>query len=398
MESRFAEATERIAQLETRPEGGVSEEASDDERLDEANERIAELEAQLEDLRSEGGADWESERERLVGAVEALRGRVDQAEQEAEDARRRLASAGSREPQPSDDRLAHRRERLRAYREALRGREEKVRKGGDALRSRFEAAERLLAQREELVAVRHALDEAQCEIEERRVRSRVFVNLFCVVMIVATLGALSWVGAKQMVPGMYAASMTVAADDHGRLATNEELAGWTRFHTELLKDPRFLEVAAERMKRRGITTLATAPELETMLAESFDYDDSTPGELKLELRGRGATRTQRILETLGTALVSQANAARRVRTDAMVTKIAENAKPTAGAIENEHLIVAGSIFGGSILAVGLLGGLLWRHMSASKVKFEQQDQIDLILEEARWGDATTRGGIDRRAA
>jgi len=265
------------------------------------------------------------------------------------------------------------------------------------LRGRFERCERLLKQREELVAVRAALEEAQNKVEESKVRSHVFTNLLSVVAMVATLAAFSWVGARQIVPGEYAVKTVIAADANGRTASPQELEDWRAFHVDMLEDPRFLETAAARMKRRGITTLGTASELKAMLARDFDYDDSKPGELTFELRGIGSSRTERILETFATALVGHANAARQLRADSTITMISMNAEASREPIDHDHLIYAGTLFGGGVVLVGVMGVYFWRRLKFAKVKFEQQDQIDLILDQARWGDPTAGAKLDRAA-
>jgi hypothetical protein len=209
------------------------------------------------------------------------------------------------------------------------------------------------------------------------------------------LGALSWVVAGQVAPATYAARAVVGADTTGKTVAEDQLAEWERYHESLLMDPRIIEVAADRMGRRGIASLSEPGALTARLNGDMSHESAVAGRLTIELRGPGAAKAQRELETYVTALVSQANAGKEHRSDGLATIIAEAPNTLGGPITDARPIFAVVIFGGSLAAFSVLGTLVWRRLAAAKVKLEREEQIDSVLTNEVWERAAASAQSSR---
>lgn len=282
--------------------------------------------------------------------------------------------------------LARRRERLAKYRFAVRQQADKVRKGQAALRKRFEACEQLLAQRAELSAAHAAITEYQRKMQRRRASSGVAVAALCSTLSLAVLAGLSWAVSREITPGTFAVSTTLTADTHGRDFSGAELGEWQRFHEELVLDPRFYERVAQRMQRRGITSLAQASAVAERLRTDFSVSSSKNGEINLELRGKGAQKTERELDTIASTLASEANAARGERADGASTSPPTPAKASSRPLDHTQMFTAGGIFGGGTLVGVILGSLAWRRLASAKTRFEEDATISQTLDEKNWPD------------
>jgi hypothetical protein len=58
-------------------------------------------------------------------------------------------------------------------------------------------------------------------------------------------------------------------------------------------------------------------------------------------------------------------------------------------LDNTRIETAGMIFGGSTGLTLLMGGVLWRRLSAAKARFERDSRMDPLLDDAQW-DLPTR--------
>lgn len=282
--------------------------------------------------------------------------------------------------------LAHRRARLSRYRFAVRQQAEKVRKGQAALRKRFEACEQLLAQRAELSAAHAAITDYQRKMQKKRASSGVGVAALCCTLSLAVLAGLSWAVAREVTPGTYAVNTSLAADTHGRDLSGAELAEWQRFHEELVTDPRFYERVAQRMQRRGIPSLAQASAVAERLRTDFSVSSSKNGEINLELRGKGAQKTERELDTIASTLASEANAARGERADGASTTPPTPAKAASRPMDDTQMFTAGGIFGGGSLIGVILGSFAWRRLASAKTRFEEDATLAQTLDESKWPD------------
>jgi len=152
---------------------------------------------------------------------------------------------------------------------------------------------------------------------------------------------------------------------------------------QLIIDPGLMEVAADRMERNGIESLATPGALAARIRADLDQQSPAPGQIVLQLRGVGKDKTVRTLDTFVNSVVSQSNAGKERRVDGLATKVIEVAT-SAGALSDLRPIYALGIFGVGFVLAAVGGVAVWRRLSASKVQFEEEANIDAILESTNW--------------
>ncbi|KAA0215037.1 MAG: hypothetical protein DYG94_03700 [Leptolyngbya sp. PLA3] len=296
-------------------------------------------------------------------------------------ASRRIAA-----PDERDEFITLRRERLSRLRLALREQTRKVRRANALLQERFDQCERLLSRRAELAAAHQALQQQRERAGRAQARSATAGVMLAFAATLAVLLGLSWVLAEKISPGEYAASAAMEADITERALNEQELSEWQTYHEQLLEDPRFMETAADLLKRRGITTLATPGALDAYLDTSLTMESPADGKLNLELRGQGSTRTERVLDTLVVAMARAGNRTRGRRLDGATTVVVEPAAARRDPLDQTRLTCAGAIFGGGFLLTSGLGLVVWKRMAAAKSKFEHDQQLEALLAEARWTD------------
>lgn len=343
----------------------------------------AQTEALAERLRKacEALVQLRDERKELTERVASLEAEFDRTRKLLSQAKSAGASAGQG---AHPVQVKRRRDRLALVRRLALERSQKIKKAEDALATRFEACERILAMRQELAEARELITAAQRKSERHRASGKTAALAFYGTAAAALLGVISWFGTQAMIPGQYAAHAMIAADAKGRNLGPGEYAEWQTFHENLVNDPAFMEVAAERMARRGIIELGKAADLSEAAKKSLSATGGNTGELKLEWRGEGAERTQRILDTLVTALASQANAARERRVDGAVTEIKTAATAGIERLDTDYRYIAAGVWGGSMVLIFGLGTLIWRRLANAKATFEGSVTVDTTLDARRW--------------
>lgn len=279
-----------------------------------------------------------------------------------------------------------RRERLSRLRVALREQTRKVRRANALLQERFDQCERLLSRRAELAAAHQAIQQQRERAGRAQARSATVGVMLAFAATLAVLLGLSWVLAEKVRPGEYAAFAAIEANSTERALSERELSEWQTYHEQLLKDPRFVETVADLLKRRGIASLATPGALSAYLDGSLTMESPGDGRINVELRGQGATRTERVLDTVVVAMARTGNRTRGRRMDGATTVVVEPAAAGRDALDQTRLTYAGSIFGGGFLLTSCLGLVVWKRMAASKSKFEHDQQLEALLTEARWTD------------
>lgn len=305
---------------------------------------------------SEGQAD-----QAVLDELEETRGKLREAASVIAELRERLDEASlahPTEPLTADaQHLVRRKRRLEYVRESLREEQAKVAKASALLRERSEA----IAARPGAAAPAPKR-EAPVKAGPLAGLARLGVGMAGVAIALVVLAGASWLAAGEVATPTYAASVTVAHDARGRSVLPEDLAGWQRFHEELMGDPRFYEFAAERMRQRGLLGLGDAVAVRSFVEDSVSWVSGRDGELKLEIRQQGADRAERVAETLAIALVGQANAARERRPDGLPSVVAQEAAAETRPLTNERPIYAGGILAGLVLVSAGLGGLLSRRL------------------------------------
>lgn len=296
-----------------------------------------------------------------------------------------LEQTASNEPKLDIDQWnVDRRARLGKMRKILAGDAEKIRMATEALRSRYDQCEQVLTKRSELAEAYEAISSAQRKYQHREVRSGVFLGLIGMAMITLSLAALSWFVSQRVEPGAYASQATMAAASGNVELSESGMSEWESYIAQLIEDPRFIEVAADRMKRRGIAEFGIPGELAKEMSASLDVASAMPGTLVLEYRGEGAQRSQRILDTFTVALASAANNARARRADSPLTIVESEAIAGKEPLDTRQLEMAGMIFGGGMLLTLIVGSVLWRKLSSAKAKFENDSRVQNLFDESQW--------------
>jgi hypothetical protein len=275
-------------------------------------------------------------------------------------------------------------------RHTLRDQAAKLGQAGESLRERYAECEKILAQRDSLATAQAALAESRKKLERLHAqasKSKATALVFYAVLGVAILAGFSWVVAGQLAPATFAATAIIAADGRGEQPSDDQLNEWQRYHETLLSDPRVIEIAAERMARRGIASLGSPGQLQAFLDRGFSHDSAAPGQLTLELRGQGATRLTRILDTYVAAVSSQSNASKEHRADGLATTVLTVASTGPGPIRDARLFYAAGVFAGGLALAICAVVLIWKRLSTAKVRFEQDQFVDAALAEANWKQA-----------
>lgn len=394
MEADRRAKEQRIAELEAKL-AAKGDHAEADASL---RARIAGLEQDVQ-IRNERIAELEKAGPRSTKdnqAAAALQAELDKSRAELKAARKQMqamkasldaAQASGPIPEQIGQAITTRWRRLRLMRTLLQEQGKKIQKAGEAIRGRYEQTEQLKGQRDELVAARNAIAEARKKLDRmtaRAAKGKAVSAVFHIIGILAALGGISWAVAGEVAPATFAARSTIAADNRTVAATPEQLAEWTKYHEELLKDPALMEVAADRMGRRGIESLATAGALSARLNADLSHEAPISGQIVMEFRGKGRGPTQRTLDTYVNALVSQSNAGKERRVDGLPTMIVETASVLDGPIVDPRPVYALAVFGAGFGLTGLLMLIIWKRLSAARTKFEEEAQIDALLDNVNW--------------
>jgi len=362
LQGQLAESQEAKSQSASKLEEALAAMGKLESEIAARDELIVEADARLQSL--------ESQSSELIATVERLN--------------TELGEAQSAPKVDADDWNQHRRSRLKKMRRILTGDAEKIRLATEALRSRYDQCEQVLTKRAELAQAYEVIVSAQRKYQTREVRSGVFVGLIGIAAITLVLGATSWFVSGRVSPGLYAAKVTLAASSGNATLSEAEMKQWERYITELTTDPRFLEVASERMKRRGISEFGVPGNLGAEMKKSLDVVSAMPGTVVMEYRGDGSARTERVLDTFAVALTSAANNARARRADSAMTTIEEPARSGSDPLDTRRIEAAGMIFGSGLLVTIIVGGVFWKKLSAAKSKFENDSRIEGLFDDSRW--------------
>ncbi len=336
----------------------------------------------------------EQEIARRDQAIVKLRERLEAAEREL--SRRGGLAADARAAGVSPAFATLRRERLRRYKSLLQAQARKIIQAQAAIQKRHGECEQVLSQRARLQAAWDELQRREKRLAASKSRSGAAVVVLCATLTVAVLAALSWTVAEKLWPGTYVARATLRADAHGRPAAPHELASWQAYHEDLVRNPQLLEIAAERMSRRGLAKLGSVADLRAKLDKDLYTQSAGAGELTIELRETGGERAKLVLDTYVTAIKSAADAARDGRAEDLGTLIAEPAAVLGAPVNDRRLQNAGMLLGGGCTAALLAGLLVWSRMAAAKRRFDESQAVQAALEEVEWSalEASMKKGVE----
>lgn len=375
------EEYEQVRTLEHEGTGAVAE------QLEASRGEVQELENVVEQLRERLKQEVVRRRElEEQGADAAMSEELESLRAENEQLRARPMQAAPM----TDERVAHKTQRLKAYRTAIKSRSEILRRGQEALKKRYEQAEKVLAQRADVARAHAQLTALGRKLEKRKATRGTGIAVLCVTLAMGVLAALSWAMSKQMVMGEYAAKCVIRADGRGRELTNEELTEWTKFHEELAADPRFADAVSKRMGRKGMAELGSPGAVAEVVRDRLTVTAPVPGELWLELRGKGESRVKRELDTISATLASEANMARTGQSFAAATGAPTPADTGGAPIDQSQLITAGVMMAAGTLFTLVVGYFVWKRLSQAKTKFEHDANMAAILDETNWGEAAAK--------
>ena len=397
LQSKLDKAIKTGKQLQSSSGSDQSTIAELHEQLAGRDKQIATIQAQHEEisaqLLTEQGSSSEAQAKisQMGDIIEAAGVQEQELTQELAELNELVASEQSKGRATTDEWTASRRERLSRVKSILRLQSYKIRRATEALRDRYDQCEQVLLKRTELVEAYQAISEAQTKLAKREARSGTLLGLSGIGLLVMMIAGASWFIAGQVVPGTYASRVTLTAKAGERALTTEDIASWQGYVEGLVTDPQFIEQAAARMKRRGISDLAIAGSLSAHMSESLDVVSAEPGKIEFEYRGDGSARTQRILDTFALTITSQANAARARRIDGALTSIESTSTLGDAPLDSARIETAGKIFGGSTLGTFVFGGIFWRRLAKVKANFERDNRVDPLFDEDSWE-------VDRKSA
>ncbi|MEO0632279.1 MAG: hypothetical protein AAFY46_16370, partial [Planctomycetota bacterium] len=144
-----------------------------------------------------------------------------------------------------------------------------------------------------------------------------------------------------------------------------------RYMSGLLTDPGLLEIASDRMRKRGLVSLARAPDLKDRLEQDLTSTKPAPGRLTLELVGEGSGPTRRALETYVVSLVAQSNATKQQRAGGTGTRVAADAAIVDEPLEDARVTYAAGFGGGGVVIALAIGSMVYRKLKAQHSRFEQ---------------------------
>lgn len=402
LQEQIVQRDEQIAELKlsvSRAEAATAE-ASAPSMIEERDRTIAELRAQVEELLTKpvptDGTEVTDELEAQIAqrdeAITLLRGRLDEAtareaelrEQAQTEQAQSAARAEGAEPRVSRN-FDRRKERLRQYKALLRDQARKIMAAQSALQRRHADCEIVLTNRARLAELAQQLARAEKKISAGKARHGAATAMLYMVITLALLAGASWEISKRVWPGTYIAQAVLEADVGRRTPKAEDLAAWQRDHEEMLSDPRLIEVAAERMQRRGLTSVGTPADLAARLKSDMYVQKSKNGSLTVELRGEGAERTALVLDTLVTSFKTVSDQGRDERSNDIGVNIAQAATPGTEPLMDKRMERAGGVFGGAALAVGLAGLVIWTRLVKAKKKFDHAAAVEAAMGEVDWG-------------
>jgi chromosome segregation ATPase len=384
----FARVSEEAEELRERLRTAEKtlNDAGNADALAERDQVIAELREKIESLSQSGGSAAANEGESSPEAAE-LRSRLDQALTEIEALRsNQNASSDSPEGGPTGPTPAEllRRDRLRRYKSLLQTQARKIVTAQSALQRRHADCEMVLTNRSRLAELAQQLARAEKKLTAGKARSGAATALMYMVVTLGIIAGLSWEVSKRIWPGTYIARCVLEADSGRRTPSADDLSQWQKDHKELLSDPRLMEMAAERMQRRGLAQTADPAGLAARLKDDMYVQSARPGSITVELRGEGAEKTALYLDTFATSFKAFADQSRDERTNDIGVTIAQAATPGAEPLMDKRIERAGGIFGGAVLAAGLAGLVIFSRLVRAKRKFDHAAAVEAALEEVDW--------------
>jgi len=370
--------------------------------LESAQAQLGEAQASLEATDSSGTAteaqleSFRSERDEARTKVQELNSALASAREELDAAQSLIEEAASvPTPAPPADRASQefvrrRRDRLGKYRELVERQAAKVIQAEALLAERIARMDtsasdesKLQPQLDALASERDGLkvklgqaakairqlkaSPAPAKLVVKKAPSRTLGSIAFVLLGVAALSATSWHFSGEFAHASYVAEMGIAPEIPASEMAEGESEAWLSYHESLTTDAQVLGLAAERLKRRGITSLADPIALREKIELDLDVMRTGEGGLGYTMRGTGGSATRRALETYVLTLVSFANDTRDYRKDGASTLVSVGAKAGDEPISSNRLELFGIIAGASLIVCAVLGFMFARLSRPSTV-------------------------------
>lgn len=390
LQTKLNEAIENGKQLAESSTGNTEQVEELTTKLAQRDEQVSAIRAKYDELSEQllaeqsKAEEQQSQIERFAELIDVSSDREKSLEAQIAELNELIDNAPESTGSIPDEWVSTRRERLDRVKTILRVNSDKVRRATEALRDRYDQCEKVLLKRSELVEAYQAVAEAQKKLAKREARSGTLLGLSGLGLLLMMIAGLSWFVAGQVTPGTYASRVTLAAQAGERTMSADDLASWQGYIEGLVTDPQFIEQAAQRMKRRGIESLAIPGTLGSHMSEALDVVAAEPGKVEIEYRGPGASSAQRVLDTYALTLTAQANSSRARRLDGALTTITDPASIGDAPLDTTRIETAGIIFGGSSFATLLFGGIFWRRLATLKANFERDSRVEPLFDDDSW--------------
>lgn len=388
--AELASARAKLAESEAARTKALETLASREKELTDARLIIDDLRGQL--------AQQEKDAKELEGVLEQLRERLrtEAAKTEAfaaqaQSLEARVSELASRPAPAGAPAAVHaggpgesRLRRIGLVRKLVREKTKKIRRVSEALGKRYEQCEQVLTLRQEVLAAKRSVEAVFKKQQSTEARSRAVQSTFFLTCAAAMMAGIAWLLAGQVAPETFVAKAVLAADNSERQLGGGELEEWSKWHRELLDDPRFHDFAAQKLSRQAIAGWTTPSAVKDRIKGSLQVTNNKPGEMTMELKGVGREKLERELQALAIAVQSSSREARERRVDGANTNITQPAKAGAEPIESVRLVYTGAIFGGEALIFGILGAMVWNRLRQAKMKFDQSQAVEATEDEGRW--------------
>lgn len=373
LQARVEKSASREHELEARAaelEKSLAEAASLAERTPADDPALGEREQQLERKTEE----LEKLQAKMKKAAEVLKEREVELKQREREAESR-AAAHAEAPATSGDSTL-RRERLQRQKTLLKERSQKIMQAQQTIRTKAKQFEQLALERSRVQNERNEVMRLREKVEKNSAFSKASVGLAAFLVTLAIIAGASWMATQHVAQPTYIAHAVISTDGGDGSEDADRLGDWRSYLLETSLDPQLMEDAAERMRRRGMTTLGNPSDLRSRLEQDLDIADDGGDSITLSLRGVGAERVERELETYILDLVAMANATRTHRADGIATAVQANAEVDPTPIEDPRLMTFAAIAGGGGGGAMIVLLVTWRILASRRKQIEARFEDD----------------------
>ncbi len=237
------------------------------------------------------------------------------------------------------------------------------------------------AEQQDMVRRRHEMSELESRMLRRWAGHSAAGTVVKISLLLMVMASVCWFGTRWFAPGTVASTAMVRAHPiTGGPLDDSTGVSWNEWHKAILSDDLFVKAVFKRLKNASFGGAHSAGMSSTMLDSNLVVTDLEPGVLQIRLHGSSSLETQRLLESVVATLASesQRQLARRgdgARVEIMNTDgrlVINDPVP----ITSGQLQTAGLAFGGSVVALGVLGTGVYARLRRSRRIFDENMGID----------------------